>query len=302
MKKTIILLSFGSLFQLTQGFSCSRPARVRSVFKNNILKPLFASKQSGPVVESSPTIQSQVSPPLTTDVLSLSQSRLLLLVISAMYGTNFSFIKTLDDSLEPNLIALFRFSVAFMVFIPYVFKRDNKIVDIVKSGMTVGLFNSVGYFAQAIALQTAAASNTAFICSLTTLIVPILDIFFKKNNVVIVKKLLPALLAIAGVGLLELGGEYTLNKGDLIALMQPLAFGYAYWKTEASIQDFESRDQSLAFTGGMLLAVVISSFVWCTLDIGLPAIIHGVLPQTMSSIFATTNHDMRYDFPSVNLA
>lgn len=286
MKKTLILLSLGSLYQYTHGVLYSRPACQRSVLKSIFLKPLLVSKQSEPVIETLPSSKSKLEtmPPSTTDVLTLSQARLLLIAISAMYGTNFSCIKILDESLEPNLLALFRFSIAFMVFIPYVFKRDD--IGLVKSGMSVGLFNSVGYFAQATALQTAAASNTAFICSLTALIVPILDIFFKNNNVVILKKLLPALLAIAGVGLLELGGEYTVNKGDLIALIQPLAFGYAYWKTEDLVKDCETRDQSLAFTGGMLLSVVISSFIWCALDIGLPAILHGDVSQTVSRIAA----------------
>ena len=87
-------------------------------------------------------------------------------------------IKVLEDSLEPSLIALFRFFVASLVFVPYVIQKVNSnSFDLIKGGIVVGSLNAMGYFAQAIALETAGASNTAFICSLTVIVVPILGFF-----------------------------------------------------------------------------------------------------------------------------
>ena len=44
--------------------------------------------------------------------------------------------------------------------------------------------------------------------------------------------LLPALLAAAGVGCLELGGTDVPGVGDLLALGQPVFFGYAFYRIE----------------------------------------------------------------------
>lgn len=102
-------------------------------------------------------------------------SRGILLLCAALYGTNFASVKMLDESLAPSLAAMFRFSLAGLVFAPSLFKNGFKNKSITFGGMEVGLYVFLGYLTQAIALETTPASIAAFICSLSVIVVPMLD-------------------------------------------------------------------------------------------------------------------------------
>lgn len=83
--------------------------------------------------------------------------------------------------------------------------------------------------------MTTTASKSAFICSLSVIMVPVIDVFFgaKKDaakedkadgmSAALKGPWLPALLALAGVACLELiGVEGGPNQGDVWALAQPI--------------------------------------------------------------------------------
>ena len=83
--------------------------------------------------------------------------------------------------------------------------------------MQIGMYCTAGWFAQTIVLSKGfAASKVAFAASLSVLFVPLLELLFgsKKQKQVNensrkgsgIMSLLPAFLAIAGVGFLELSG------------------------------------------------------------------------------------------------
>ena len=107
------------------------------------------------------------------------------------------------------------------------------------------MFDAVGFWAQSKSLTTTAASKAAFICSLSVIVVPIMDAIFgaadeetekkakatevvdRKCQGVVLAALngpwFPALLAVAGVACLELiGVESRPSTGDVWALVQPL--------------------------------------------------------------------------------
>ena len=158
--------------------------------------------------------------------ISLLQARLLLIIIAASYGSNTIVIKILEENLEPSYISLLRFTAASLLFLPYMFRDTEKNLEIVKDGLLIGFANAVGFYAQSVALMTAAASHTAFTGSLTVIVVPVMEALFGKagrqsqnhlqNESVndgtmekigkgLLKRFLPALVAIAGVACLELG-------------------------------------------------------------------------------------------------
>lgn len=131
----------------------------------------------------------------------------------AFYGTNFASVKILNDALEPSVAAAIRFSLAGLIFLPYLLKVVKKKPDLVRGGLEVGAYNALGYWTQATSLISTSASTVAFICSLAVIVVPILCTIFPNKEEMMEGKawyapLLPALLASAGVGCLELGGGF----------------------------------------------------------------------------------------------
>ena len=99
---------------------------------------------------------------------------------------------------------------------------------------------SFAFHLQALSLETTSASTVAFICSLAVVVVPLVGLILPGENKPGAEgsgqpwygPLLPALLAAAGVGCLELGGTEVPGMGDLLALGQPLFFGYGFYRIE----------------------------------------------------------------------
>jgi hypothetical protein len=86
-------------------------------------------------------------------------ARLVLVTVSAFYGTNFGCVKILNDALSPSLAAVLRFSLAALVFLPNLLSTFPKNPNLIKGGVEVGVYSFLGYWAQATALQTTSASK-----------------------------------------------------------------------------------------------------------------------------------------------
>lgn len=71
-------------------------------------------------------------------------SRFILLVVSAFYGTNFGCVKILNDSLDPSVSAVSRFTLASLVFLPFVLRVYKSKPQLVKGGLEVGAYNALG--------------------------------------------------------------------------------------------------------------------------------------------------------------
>lgn len=139
------------------------------------------------------------------------------------------------------------------------------------AGFEVGLWNSIAYIAQAIGLETTLASTSAFLCAMSVVVVPLLDFAILKKKL-FPKQITGVLLAIVGVACLELGGGggqnangvalewYRIAPGDLISMIQPFAFGMAFWRMEAGMRKYP--DQANRVTAAQLLAVFCAALIF----------------------------------------
>lgn len=203
-------------------------------------------------------------------------ARAILIVVSAFYGTNFGCVKILGEALDPSVAAVLRFSLAALVFLPSLLKVVKTKPQLVRGGLEVGAYNALGYWTQASALVTTSASTVAFICSLAVIVVPLLNAIFPKKtdskNEEWYAPLLPALVATAGVGCLELGGDKIPGFGDFFALGQPLFFGLGFWRIESFMRESREPGDAQAFTGAMMMSVALFAFMWSLHDFVLPQI------------------------------
>jgi len=204
------------------------------------------------------------------------KARLLLIIAAALYGTNFTCVKLLDESVPVGISTTLRFALATLATLPWLVgpsegtslsnAKENQNTAISTSlaaafaGLEVGAWNSIGYISQAIGLESTEASKSAFICSLSVVIVPILD--FLAGKKLLPREIVGAAMAVAGVGVLELGGSavISMSSGDLVTLLQPLAFGVAFWRMEHAIKRFPQEAKRL--TAAQILAVFLSSAVY----------------------------------------
>ena len=103
--------------------------------------------------------------------------------------------------------------------------------------------------------------QSAFICSLAVVIVPIMD--FLSGKRLLSRQISGAIMAVAGVGFLEFGGAagLTLSSGDIASLLQPLMFGVAFWRMETAMRKYP--DEANRSTAAQLLAVFLTSAAYC---------------------------------------
>jgi len=225
------------------------------------------------------------------------KARSLLIGAAALYGTNFSLVKILGDTMPVGVSLTIRFALAAVVTLPWLFEGDmfdsisgeinRDVLMATWLGFEVGLWNSIGYVAQAVGLETTQASTSAFICSLAVVVVPLLD-FLTGSKRIETRQWIGAILAVVGVGFLELSGGGTvdaataidtvqsssaglLSKGDILSLVQPFAFGIGFWKVEKALQQYPAEARRL--TAAQLLAVFAASlcYGWTAID---PSALH----------------------------
>jgi len=205
-------------------------------------------------------------------------ARLLLLLSAALYGSNYTCIKILNEHMPLEIGPALRFLVAAMASIPFllrddkndtvcrdkveVYQNENDAISfssflksngVLLAGLEVGLWNTIGYLSQTRGLESTPASTSAFICSLAVVIVPFLD--FVAGKQILKREILGAMLAVMGVGFLEMDGlqadlagasDSFLTPGVLWSLVQPLAFGMGYWRIEHYTRAFPSEGKRLA--------------------------------------------------------
>lgn len=192
------------------------------------------------------------------------KARLILLSVSAFYGTNFACVKILEDHIDSSIAALCRFIVAALVFSPNLVKCIRTNPAIVRGGLEVGMYTAIGYWSQSNALETTDASIVAFICSLAVIVVPLLNRIVGKREVdgPWYADFIAPVLATVGVGCLELGGSELPGVGSLWALMQPIFFGFGFWRIEHLIKEAKEDGDAQGFTGAMMLFIAVFAAVW----------------------------------------
>ena len=132
-------------------------------------------------------------------------ARALLLMVAMLWGTNFASVKYLESLCFhppchhlPSEAALARFGVAALASLPLLIGQRK---DVILAGFECGIWITLGYITQAMALATIPSGKCAFICSLTVVVVPLINTFFGKQIKPV--NIASAALAILGVGVLE---------------------------------------------------------------------------------------------------
>jgi drug/metabolite transporter (DMT)-like permease len=207
----------------------------------------------------------------------INKARALILLAATLYGSNFPLVKMMGENtpLSVGMTSTLRFGLAAIATSPWLLNNINQIrkewstapeAAAMVAGFEVGLWNCVAYIAQAVGLETTLASKSAFFCSMAVVVVPLLDFFFKGQKIQ-TNQIAGLVLAIVGVGALELGdmdlaSGSLLSHGDLVSLIQPLAFGMAFWRMEAAMHKYPN--QAMRATAAQLSAVFLGSAVFAT--------------------------------------
>ena len=142
-----------------------------------------------------------------------------LIFVTIIWGFAFVVVKNSLDYVPPLYMMAFRFTIASFV-LALLFLPKFKLLD--KStffhGMILGIFLFAAYAFQTVGLQFTTAGKNAFLTTTYVMMVPFLNWFFHKSkpswNCV-----LAAIIALAGIGLLSLQGDFSMNRGDVLTII-----------------------------------------------------------------------------------
>jgi drug/metabolite transporter (DMT)-like permease len=142
-----------------------------------------------------------------------------LIFVTIIWGFAFVVVKNSLDYVPPLYMMAFRFTIASVV-LALLFLSKFKHLD--KStffhGMILGIFLFAAYAFQTVGLQFTTAGKNAFLTTTYVMMVPFLNWFFHKSkpswNCV-----LAAIIALIGIGLLSLQGDFSMNRGDVLTII-----------------------------------------------------------------------------------
>jgi len=150
----------------------------------------------------------------------------MLLIVAMFWGSSCMLTKLgLGEINEFNLLAL-RFAIAFIlaaiVFLPRILKTPNFKALLSRSAI-IGFLLFVTFTLNNFGIKITTASNAGFLTCLEGVFVPFL-IFLIYKEAVEKKVFLSVILSFAGVYLLTMSGNISLNLGDILCILCSVAF------------------------------------------------------------------------------
>jgi drug/metabolite transporter (DMT)-like permease len=149
--------------------------------------------------------------------------------ITIFWGVTFPIIKLALNDISPMLFIGFRFSLAALLLLPFLWKplvESSK--DLIKAGLFLGLLYFIGFATQTVGLQYTSATKSGFITGTFVIFIPILQLILERRtpgrgNILGIILVLIGLILLSSKGLTvvdilhELGSNF--NLGDLLTLI-----------------------------------------------------------------------------------
>ncbi|MFB9990628.1 DMT family transporter [Deinococcus oregonensis] len=192
---------------------------------------------------------------------------LLLILVTALWGSTFAVVKTLGEVLDPSVLIAWRFLIATVALAPALLLyrpavaqgSAEKSVSLAKDGFILGLWLIAGYGTQTIALQTTGANRAAFFTALSVILVPVWLTFAQRRPLPLT--LWGALpLAVLGLAFLSWEGG-VLVVGDLWAL----GCAVTYAGFIVTLERLAHRHAALPFTVVQLVSVTVVAWLWAAI-------------------------------------
>jgi len=146
-----------------------------------------------------------------------------LVLVTFIWGATFVMVKDALNDIDPYFFAGFRFGIATVLSF-FLLKRDESLSPIeIIGGLYCGIFLFAGYAFQNYGLILTSPSRSAFITSVSVILVPLIQVFFLRKKV---KNKLWISIGLATFGLYMLlnPGNEKINLGDIITFGCALSF------------------------------------------------------------------------------
>jgi drug/metabolite transporter (DMT)-like permease len=183
-----------------------------------------------------------------------------LVFVALVWGTTFPIISVSLRYIEPMPFLLFRFVIAALVMLPFIFKKINKRDALYGSLVGIPLF--IGYVTQTYGLDYTSPSMSGLITGIYIILTPILSILILKNRVDMVKIYL-TVAAFVGMALMSVSSTSGQLLGNVLTLGTALCYALQMVLTEKYL----SNGNPMVFTFFQLVIVAALSLVVSPLSV-----------------------------------
>ena len=194
---------------------------------------------------------------MTATPASRPSADLLLILVTAVWGSTFLIVQNSLTELSPLIFLLCRFSLAAMVLLAI--NRHRLLRAGVLPGMITGVFLFAGYAFQTIGLQSTTASKSAFLTSLSVPMVPFAAaLVYRKAPGR--REILGLLFASAGMILLTVPRQLdSISRGDILSFLCAVAFAAQV----VAVSHYAGRGNFETFVTVQMITVAVLSLATC---------------------------------------
>ncbi len=147
-----------------------------------------------------------------------------LLFVALAWGTGFIVTKDALNSITPFYIMAIRFTLSALIMVAIFWKKLKKVnKKDISAGVIIGIFLFLGFATQTVGLQYTTASKSAFLTGTNVVIVPFLAWMVHKEKPD-TYAMTSTFIALIGIGLLTIDGNFIINKGDALTLACAASF------------------------------------------------------------------------------
>lgn len=203
-----------------------------------------------------------------------TRADLALVLVALFWGVTFPLIRGALDLLSPVQFVAWRFTLATLVFLPFVLvsgRARRALRPVAGAGLLLGLISGFSYFTQTWGLQTVPAGRAAFITGTNVVIVPLLAPLFRAGRPGRVD-FVAAAVATVGLYLMTVGEQgfgQGLGSGDLWVLL--CAVSYAVYLLVLQRVLARPRDSvALAFSQVAAIALIADLALGATGEVRIP--------------------------------
>jgi drug/metabolite transporter (DMT)-like permease len=177
-----------------------------------------------------------------------------LVILNVIWGFSFPFMDYLLGEMSVFMLLFIRFSISSIILLAIFYKQLLQMSKKeFKRILIISIAYLLGMYFQVIGLSKSSSTNTAFITSLTVIILPIILKVLDKH-ILAKKMILGIAIATVGISLMTLQSNMTFSRGDIIVFLGTICFAFLYY----FLGKYGNQVQTGALT---IIQFVIISFV-----------------------------------------
>jgi drug/metabolite transporter (DMT)-like permease len=181
-----------------------------------------------------------------------------LLFATILWGGGFVAVKDSLDIIPPIYMIAIRFALAGMFLSAVFFRKLRQMTrSTLRTGIILSFFLFLAYTFQTVGCVYNTAGKNAFHTTVFVILVPLVNWALSKRNPG-AHVFTAAALAVAGIGLLSLNDDLTINKGDILTLV----CGFWYAVHIVFIARFTQKQNEDPITLTVLQMIFCSVFAW----------------------------------------